>query len=405
MATVKIKLRTSSIANKEGAIYYQVIHKRVPRQIRTDYRLFPAEWDVEHSEVVASFFCDESRRRYLHHVQECIIRDCKRLEQAICKLEQEHTYYTADMVVDRYRKPSESHKCGFVAYALYLIARLRKMGRMRTAATYATTLNRFLRFCSNEEVYWDMFDSLLMQTYEQYMKADELCPNTTSFYMRNLRAIYNRAVEEGITTQIYPFRHVYTGIDKTVKRAISIEDIKKILNIDLALDPKSELARDIYLFSFYTRGMSFVDIAFLRKSDIQNGVLSYRRHKTGQQLFIKWEKQMQDIVDKNDVSDTPYLLPIIKDCSKDERKQYKSALSMVNRKLEKIGKQLKLPIKLSSYTARHSWGSAAKCKNIPISVISQAMGHDSEKTTQIYLASLDTAVVDEANKMILNSLE
>lgn len=247
-------------------------------------------------------------------------------------------------------------------------------------------------------------DSNLMVEYETFLKGCDVCPNTSSFYMRNLRAIYNRAVERELTVQRYPFRHVYTGVDKTVKRAVPLKVIRQIRDLDLTLSPMLDYAKDLFLFSFYTRGMSFVDMAYLKKKDLQNGVLAYRRQKTGQQLFIRWEKPMQEIIDKYDTSGTPYLLPIIRDMKADARKQYKSEAHRENRSLKKIGKLLGLAIPLTSYVARHSWASIAKSKNIPVATISEAMGHDSENTTRIYLASLDTAVVDKANSLILKSL-
>ena len=113
---------------------------------------------------------------------------------------------------------------------------------------------------------------------------------------------------------------------------------------------------------------------------------------------------MQELINKYDTSGTPYLLPIIKNCDKDERRQYKSEAHRVNRNLKKIGRQLGLVIPLTTYVARHGWASIAKSKNIPIATISEAMGHDSETTTHIYLSSLDTSVVDKANSLILKSL-
>ena len=113
---------------------------------------------------------------------------------------------------------------------------------------------------------------------------------------------------------------------------------------------------------------------------------------------------MQEIIDKYDTSGTPYLLPIIRDMKEDARKQYKSEAHRENQSLKKIGKLLGLAIPLTSYVTRHSWASIAKSKNIPIATISEAMGHDSENTTRIYLASLDTTVVDKANSLILKSL-
>lgn len=211
-------------------------------------------------------------------------------------------------------------------------------------------------------------------------------------------------MEKELTQQKFPFKHVYTGIDKTVKRAISLKSIKRIKNLELSLNPALDFARDMFLFSFYTRGMSFIDMAYLKKKDLLDGILTYRRHKTGQQLSIKWEKCMQDIVSKYDTDDSSlYLLPIFK--SPDEnRKQYKYVQCRINQQLKEIAKRANISIPLSMYVARHSWASIAKSKNIPVSVISEGMGHDSEMTTQIYLASLDSSVVDNANRQILKCL-
>lgn len=211
-------------------------------------------------------------------------------------------------------------------------------------------------------------------------------------------------MEKELTVQRYPFKHVYTGIDKTVKRAVPLKIIRRIKELDLTMSPAMDYARDMFMFSFYTRGMSFIDMAFLKKKDLQNGILTYRRQKTGQQLFIKWEEPMRKIIDKYDTSKTPYLLPIIRNMDAEKRRQYKNAAHLINDKLKKLGGQLGLSIPLTSYVARHAWASIAKSKNIPLSTISEAMGHDSENTTRIYLASLDTSIVDKANSLILKSL-
>ena len=236
------------------------------------------------------------------------------------------------------------------------------------------------------------------------MQLKGLSKNSTSFYMRILRAVYNRAVENELTINRTPFKHVYTGIDKTIKRAIPLKSVKQIKELNLTQQPTLEFARDIFMFCFYTRGMSFIDIAYLRKKDLTNGTLSYRRRKTGQQLLIRWENCMQEIVEKYNNSQSQYMLPIIKSINKDECMQYKNAICLINRKLKIIGKMVNLQLPLTMYTARHSWANAAKCKNIPISVISEAMGHDSELTTQIYLASLDAAIVDRANSVVLREI-
>lgn len=402
MATVKVKFRASSIETKEGSLYYQVIHNRLARQVHTSYKLYPSEWDTSRFKIILPSDIEEGRRNYLLSMKASLTDDLSRFKEIIMRLDRAGSPYTASKVVELYVSPTNCG--GFIAFARKLIRELKQIGKRRTAETYTTALNSFVRFHGESDLLFEELDSNLMIEYETYLKEHNVCPNSSSFYMRNLRAIYNRAVEKELTEQHNPFKHVYTGVDKTVKRAVPLKVIRRIRDTDLTLNPVMDYARDLFMFSFYTRGMSFVDMAYLKKKDLQNGVLSYRRQKTGQQLFIKWEKPMQDIVGKYDTGDTTYLLPIIKDMDTDARRQYKNAAHLVNSKLKKLGERLGLSIPLTSYVARHAWASIARSKNIPLSTISEAMGHDSENTTRIYLASLDTSVVDKANSLILKSL-
>ena len=402
MATVRTKFRASSSKTKEGTLYYQVIHGRVARQIHTGYKLYPQEWDARSKEIVPFPDMGEARLTYLASLRKAVLEDTKRLRCVISHLERGGNSYTAEDVVAKYLSPAD--ECCFVSFARNLAGQLRQIGKRCTAETYTTAVNSFARFRSERDILLDEVDSDLMAAYEAYLKSIGICPNSISFYMRNLRAIYNRAVDKGLTVQHHPFRYVYTGIDKTVKRAVPLDIIRQIRDMDLSMHPMMDYARDVFLFSFYTRGMSFVDMAFLKKNDLQDGILSYRRHKTNQRLIIKWERPMQELIDKYNTAGSPYLLPIIKNNGKDERLQYKNEAHRINRCLRKIGKLLGLVIPLTTYVARHGWASIAKSKNVPIATISEAMGHDSENTTRIYLASLDTSVVDKANSLILKSL-
>lgn len=402
MTTVKVKFRASSIPGKEGALFYQVIHSRTARQIRTGYRLHPHEWNAPAAELVIPPDSAESRRNYLASVRNALYRDIQKFKGIIRQLERTGKDYTAGEVVKQFLTLPDA--TGFVSFIREVIRQLERIGKPRTAERYTTVLNSLLRFLGDHDTPLDKVNSDMIIRYENFLKSTGVCPNTSSFYMRGLRAIYNRAVEKEMTVQRNPFKHVYTGIDKTVKRAVSLEVIRQIRDMDLTLHPTEDFARDIFMFSFYMRGMSFIDMAYLKKRDLQNGILSYRRQKTGQQLLVKWEKPMQRIIDKYDTAGSAYLLPIIRDTTADEQRQYRNAIHLVNAKLRKIGGQLGLPIPLTSYVARHAWASIAKSKNIPITTISEAMGHDSENTTRIYLASLDTSMVDKANSIILKSL-
>ena len=329
--------------------------------------------------------------------------DVKALQKIISGFEHSGCDYTADDVIAEF--VSDNPENYLFSFMEGVISNLKTLGKIRTSETYTATLSSFKRFREDKDLTLDEMDTDMMMAYEAYLKRSGVSPNSSSFYMRNLRAVYNRAVEKELTTQRYPFKHVYTGVEKTVKRAVPLKTIKQIKEMDLSMNPTLGFARDMFLFSFYTRGMSFVDMAYLRKKDLNGNILSYRRRKTGQQLFIKWEMCMQEIVDKYDNPLSQYLLPIIKPLSEiDERKQYIYAAHNINRCLKIIGKELGLSVSLTLYVARHAWASIAKSRNVPISVISEGMGHDSENTTQIYLASLDTTVVDKANKKILDLL-
>lgn len=402
MATMKVKFRASSIPTKEGTLFYQVVHGRVARQVNTGYKVYPCEWDSVHAEIVFPPGIGYNRGNYLASLKEILYGNTKRFKNIIARLERTGENYTAGDVLKRYLTPSDGE--GFISFAREVIRQMGQIGKPRTAERYTVVTRSFERFCGENDVFLDEVDSDLMVRYENFLKVAGVCPNTTSYYMRGLRAIYNRAVEKELTVQRYPFRHVYTGIDKTVKRAVPLNIIRQIRDLDLTLSPATDLARDVFMFSFYTRGMSFIDMAFLKKKDLQNGILSYRRQKTGQQLSIKWERPMQEIIDKYDIKDTPYLLPIIRNMEVDARKQYKNAAHLVNDKLRRLREQLGLAIPLTTYVARHGWASIARSKNIPLPIISEAMGHNSEKTTRIYLASLDTSAVDKANSQIIKAL-
>lgn len=403
MASVRVKFRLSSVSGKEGNIYYQVIHNRVVCPIRTDYRIFESEWDDGASTLSYPTPVHAERRNYLQSVANHIEWDIKRLKIIIALFDRRHECYTTDDIVTKFsRQANEQSLFTFMQEA---IGQLKRLNRIRTSETYAATLSSFMKFREGQDILLYEVDSDTMMLYEAWLKGKGICPNTISFYMRILRAVYNRAVEKELVEQKHPFKHVYTGIDKTVKRAVPLKAIKRIKELDLTLKPHLDYARDLFLFSFYTRGMSFIDLAYLKKSDLQNGFLTYRRRKTNQQLTVKWEKCMAEIVAKyNDCSTTQYLLPIITNPLVDERKQYRNAIYRVNTALKEVARLVNLSIPLTMYCARHGWASVAKSKNIPLSVISEGMGHDSEETTRIYLASLDSNVIDQANSLILKGL-
>lgn len=402
MISVKVKFRPSTVDGKEGSLYYQIIYKRVPRQFVTDYKIKTAEWNIYSGNLEFSQ-ADMPRYNYLSTVIQKIEWDKRRFQQIFNRLLSSNKTFTTDDIVQEFQ--NQASEITLFNYMNNMISRFWKQGQYRTSETYSSTLNSFSEFRNGVDLYFEDMDSDLLLAYEYHLKSKSLSPNTISFYMKRLRAVYNKAIDDGFVENKNLFRRVFTSSEKTVKRAISLKHIKKLKNLDLSYSVSKEFARDIFLFSFYTRGMSFVDIAYLQKKDLKGNVLTYRRKKTGQLLNIQWEHCMQEIVNKYSSSTiSPYLLPIIKRPEGNVRKQYQNVQSLINRNLKNIGKDLNLPIPLTMYCARHSWASIARSEGIPISIISEGMGHDSESTTQIYLASLETQVIDKANRKILKLL-
>ena len=403
MASIKLKFRAHTDSTKEGALYFQVIHDRVVKQVKTDHHIYEYEWDKQRGDIVKDFPFSEQRNVTLKIIRNKVVWGQHKLEQIVKALEDSGRAYTANDIIRRY-KEAASDKTTVFEYIRCQSERMKNLGRVRTSETYQQTLRSFMRYRNNIDLYFDMLDADTVELYESYMRANHLSRNTTSFYMRILRCIYNRAVEDGLTQQTDPFRRVYTGVDKTAKRAITLKEIKRIKDLELTDKPDLDYARDMFLFSFYLRGISFIDLAYLRKRDLSNGYITYIRKKTGQQLTIRWERSMQDIVDKYPENPTQYLLPIITRQDGTERKQYLNKILYVNRKLKQVAKLAKISTPLTMYVSRHSWASIAKSKNVPLSVISEGMGHDNEETTRIYLAAIQTNQIDDANRRILKEL-
>lgn len=400
MATVKVKFRPSTVKDRPGTIVYVVTHRRVIRQITTGYKVFPHEWDKKDARLIPAV--NEGRTAALKSIIGMLRLDIERLDEIIRRFDGDHRSYTSDDVVAEFRRIENENT--LYIFMESVIGRLYQLNHPGTAKNYRAALGSFKRFRDGKDILLEEITPVVIEDYQAYLKSAGLTPNSISFYIRILRAVYNRAVDQELTKDRKPFRTVFTGTEKTLKRAISITDIKRIRELDLSLKPGLEFARDLFLFLFFCRGMSFIDAAFLKKTDIQSNILTYRRHKTGQMLHIKVVKPIKDLIDRYTDNESPYLLPVVICPGSDERKQYETALHRTNNSLKVIADMVKLPIPLTTYVTRHAWASIAKSKNVPVNVISDALGHDSIATTQIYLASIDTSTIDRANELIIKDL-
>lgn len=391
MVSIKIKLRHSSVSGVPGTVVY-VLHEGMRSvRIATEYKLFPEEWDEKSQSVV---FREKYRFSYVTDIDLRIKNDVSALQNMI----KSFPNYSAKDILQAFHIHRQDKS--FLAFMDKQIRSLIKNGCLGTARNYMCTRNSFASFLHNQDIEFYLMTEDFILEYDSWLRKRGITRNSVSFYMRILRSVYNKAAAE----MFFNPENIYTGVDRTRKRAVNEEIIVRLSNLDLSEHKALDYARDIFIFSFYTRGMAFVDIAYLRKSNIRNGFIQYIRRKTGQIINIRIESCMKKIIDHYKTK-SEYIFPII--TSSDEKiayRQYQNSLSYYNKQLKKISDLLGLPSPLTSYVARHTWATAARNKNIPLSVISAGMGHTSEKTTQIYLASLDNSIIDEANKFIISSL-
>ena len=399
ITSVKVKFRASRVSGKAGTIYYQLTHLRRTRCITTGIRLMPGEWDASAQRAVSP---EPGRVPVWQCRKEC---DVDRLHRIIRDLMLGGHPYTADEIVARFRMPRRD--IAVLAFLRSQITRMPSEGRLGTARNYARTLNSFSDFLGGAALPFAAFTEPLVEEYSAYLMQRGVVRNTVSFYMRILRSVYNKTVRRRLAEPASPFGGVYTGVDRTRKRAIDERLIARLKSLDLPVSGALPLARDLFVFSYCMRGMAFVDMAFLRKKDMRDGAIHYVRRKTGQRMTVHLEPCMREIIGRYAprTRDTPYLFPVL--TAEDPARayaQYQVALNYYNRLLKKLASLLGLDSGLSSYTSRHSWATAARNHNVPLPVISAGMGHTSERTTQIYLSALETSVIDSANRKILASL-
>lgn len=396
MATIKVKLRPSSVVGRAGTIYYQVTHRRATQQITTNIRLQPDEWDAIGEQVVISV-ADKSI------IQNRIDSDIALLKRIVKDLENSGATYSVGDIIKRYKSP-ECH-VSVLDFMQNQIRLMRNANRLGTALNYEKTMKNFAEFLGGVNLPFSAMTEQLIADYNAFLVQRGMVRNSISFYMRIMRAVYNKAVRQKLVEQSHPFTEVYTGIDRTRKRAVSESVISQLYKLNLTEGTSLALARDIFIFSYCTRGMAFVDIAYLKKENIQNGVICYARRKTGQLLSVRIEPSIQRIIDRYSSALSPYVFPILTSTeTKQTYEEYQVAINNHNRLLRRLSKMLPTGCKLTSYTSRHSWATAARNHNVPISVISAGMGHTSEQTTQIYLTMLENSVIDDANQGLIRSL-
>ena len=294
-----------------------------------------------------------------------------------------------------------------MAFVCQVAREMRERGQYSAAKTCFSALKGLLNITNNENLIFTDLNPALLKSYEHHLLSNERSRNTVSLYMRTLQNICNRAAFEGTAkTSEELFKGVFTGADPVAHRAVAPEVIRKISQVKLeGKDTRLAFARALFMLSLYLRGIPFIDLAHLRKCDLKNGAITYRRSKTKRLTCIRLEPCAMEIIEQyaSLAKDTPYLLPIIRrqGTASEERRQYESALRLYNKHLNQLSERLKLGIHLTSYVPRHSWATIAHDIGVDVADISAALCHSSEKMTRNYLQSFTPDRLANVNRQVL----
>lgn len=292
-----------------------------------------------------------------------------------------------------------------------LIRSLKEEGRYSTAHIYQSTLHAFVRFSKTDRIQIGQLERAGLKKFENYLRNKGCSWNTVSTYMRTLRSTYNKAVDEGLATEKERlFKHVYTGVKVTIKRALEAKEMSRLLNATppRPLSPALQRSRAWVTLMFLLRGMPFVDLAHLHKKDLQDSLISYRRHKTGSPLAVRVPTEAIRIIEqyKNNDPQSPYLFPILsgEKTGEEAYAEYQHALRKLNHDLKQLAIYCGIKPQVSSYTSRHTWATLAKYCHIPEPLICDALGHSSVKMTETYLKNFKNEELNKANEVIINHI-
>lgn len=301
-------------------------------------------------------------------------------------------------------------------YIPEVIGMLKREGKFPAMHVYACTLRSYEKFCAEERHPKNITASLSMQEiftperlkeYEDWLAGQQSSPNTISTYMRMLQAVYNRWMSPGIEGyNPVLFKDVYTKVESRTKRALTAEQMEQLRNTDFSvLTLRQQQVLTYFLLMFMLRGMPFIDLAHLRKSDLRNRRITYRRHKTGKLMVVDVPPDAMRLLQKyRDKTDSEYLFPLLHGglFMEEHHHRYQETLRHFNRELARLMKQLLPGVSVSSYTARHTWATLAYHSGVPVGLISQSLGHSSIRVTMTYLKPFDAEVIDRINRQVIS---
>ena len=402
ITSVKLMLNKSRILNNGSyPLVFQVIHNRRKKLLYTGYRMKEEVFDESEGKIMngvgSTFTATEvvKMNRELRKMR-------NQIDIRIRQLERTREEFAVEDILTQNAFGTGKPQFYLLRYINAQIERKQELKKVGMAAAYKSTRSSLAKFIGRPDVRMSEVDLAFVRRYEDFLYSNGASGNTVSYYLRNLRSLYNQAVTDGYHPRgEYPFAKAQTRPAKTVKRALSRTDMQNLADLNLENEPELEFTRDLYLFSFYAQGMAFVDIVLLKKTDICNGVLTYSRHKSKQLIRIVVTPQMQGVIDKYN-TENEYLFPIISGEYASGYQKYRLALGRINRHLKKIAVVADIKVPLTTYTARHTWATLARDYGAPISVISAGLGHTSEEMTRVYLKDFDVSMLNQVNSIVTN---
>lgn len=402
--SVKVVLYTSkTLSSGEHPIMLRVIKDRKSKYISIGFSCSVKLWNKK---------ANLPKRTHSHFTEINVLISKKRLdaEKIVLQSENEDKNLSAHEIKVKLKKQKANNPF-LLDYFDSIIKRFVESGQIKNSVVHKDTKRILSLFVNAKQIHFSEIDAQFLNQFEEFLKQKGLGESTIYIYLRTLRALINKAINEDFCSEkYYPFKKFslakYAKI-KTLKRAISKSNIEKIRYLNTKNNPELIDAKNIFLFSFYCRGINFIDIAFLKWKDIENNRLNYRRSKTNELFSIELLRPAQEILKYYKHPSTnkdSFIFPILNERHKTPQSIYNRKLKMlrkINADLKEIGKLIKLETELTTYVARHSYATILKNSGVATSVISESMGHDSEKTTQIYLESFGNNILDEASKALL----
>lgn len=399
MASIRVILYTSKrFQDGRHPVMLQIIHQRKTTRKSLPVKLYEWEWDFKQNLPKKTA---ENYKTIISYIRSQLVI----AEKAMLDIENENQDYCINDISNKMAKKPK--KITFNKYSKELIEQMYTANRIGNATAYQLALNAVNNFTGNKELNFSDIDFNFLSKFESYHLSKGNSINGFGVYIRTVRAIFNKAIKEGILkSEQYPFKTYKIKRNKTIKRAISKVDIIKIKNLDFPSYSDLWHARNYFLFSFYTIGMSWVDMANLKRSNIVDDRIIYKRSKTKKEYSIRLNENIKSILEIYLLNNDEFIFPIISagDNELQKRKDIIYKNRWYNHKLNKIAKMANIDANLTSYVSRHSWASIANFSGVSIGIISQGLGHEDIKTTQTYLADFEHTEIDKVNDNILLDL-